>query len=244
MQQLIKLSEIEVINYPSGFERRFLFPDIKRNMDICVEVDHYPSFLLEMLALLSTHIDRTRTNDFKSKLVIPYMPYGREDKTYGNIKSPLWFVRDMLLGYQRIYTADPHSGKVLNVFKGIKDLRLFEIDIFEKQKSAIEIANPKYLVAPDKGSEEKISWLADKLNLGFIKCKKTRDAQTGKLSGFQVLRSIEPNSPCLIVDDICDGGGTFLGLADKLKEAGAGNLSLLVTHGIFSKGKELSLIHI
>jgi ribose-phosphate pyrophosphokinase len=44
---------------------------------------------------------------------------------------------------------------------------------------------------------------------------------------------------CLIVDDICDGGATFVALARKLREAGAIEVSLFVTHGIFSKGKDL-----
>jgi len=38
------------------------------------------------------------------------------------------------------------------------------------------------------------------------------------------------------VDDICDGGGTFIGLAKALKQKNAGNLYLAVSHGIFSKG--------
>ena len=42
----------------------------------------------------------------------------------------------------------------------------------------------------------------------------------------------------LIVDDICDGGGTFLGLAQELKAKNAGNLYLAVSHGIFSRGFE------
>ncbi len=41
----------------------------------------------------------------------------------------------------------------------------------------------------------------------------------------------------LVVDDICDGGGTFLGLADKFwKQTSISTLDLYVTHGIFSKG--------
>jgi ribose-phosphate pyrophosphokinase len=38
------------------------------------------------------------------------------------------------------------------------------------------------------------------------------------------------------VDDICDGGGTFIGLVDALKKKNAGDLYLAVSHGIFSKG--------
>jgi len=40
----------------------------------------------------------------------------------------------------------------------------------------------------------------------------------------------------LIVDDICDGGGTFLGLGEELKKKNAGPLFLAISHGIFSKG--------
>jgi len=45
----------------------------------------------------------------------------------------------------------------------------------------------------------------------------------------------------LIVDDICDGGGTFLGLAEELKECNSGDLYLAVSHGIFSKGSQTLL---
>ena len=40
-----------------------------------------------------------------------------------------------------------------------------------------------------------------------------------------------------MVDDICDGGGTFLGLADALAACGAGPLTLAVTHGLFTRGR-------
>ena len=49
---------------------------------------------------------------------------------------------------------------------------------------------------------------------------------------------------CLIVDDICDGGGTFIPLAKKLKNAGAKTVTLYVTHGIFSKGLDPLKEHI
>ena len=42
----------------------------------------------------------------------------------------------------------------------------------------------------------------------------------------------------LIVDDLCDAGGTFIGSAQVLRDAGARSVSLYVTHGVFSKGVE------
>lgn len=102
------------------------------------------------------------------------------------------------------------------------------------------------LVSPDAGSNKKIKDLAISLaknNWVFdvIKCDKTRDTSTGKLTGFEVYSEHLGSYPTIIVDDICDGGGTFIGLAEELKSKVAGDLYLIVSHGIFSKGfKELS----
>jgi ribose-phosphate pyrophosphokinase len=76
-----------------------------------------------------------------------------------------------------------------------------------------------------------------------VYCNKKRDPETGKLDGFSIY-DYDPNpnsngTELLIVDDICDGGGTFVGLAKKLREAGAKKVHLFVTHGIFSKGVPL-----
>jgi ribose-phosphate pyrophosphokinase len=71
-----------------------------------------------------------------------------------------------------------------------------------------------------------------------VECSKSRDVKTGKLTGFKVYAEDLEGKDCLIVDDICDGGGTFIGLAGELKKKNAGNLYLAVTHGIFSKGFE------
>ena len=63
-----------------------------------------------------------------------------------------------------------------------------------------------------------------------------RDVKTGKLTGFTAYANDLKNQICVIVDDICDGGGTFLGLAQELKNKNAGDIILIVSHGIFSKG--------
>lgn len=66
----------------------------------------------------------------------------------------------------------------------------------------------------------------------FAHCQKKRSVTTGKLEGFEV-PDVASAYPAIIIDDICDGGATFLGIA---KQCGATNLALYVTHGIFSKG--------
>jgi hypoxanthine phosphoribosyltransferase len=84
-----------------------------------------------------------------------------------------------------------------------------------------------------------------------IQALKDRDSSTGKLSNFRFtdesydviynLPAKEENYKVLVVDDICDGGGTFIPIVNNLKEAFCEidekvEVDLYVTHGIFSKG--------
>ncbi len=102
------------------------------------------------------------------------------------------------------------------------------------------IGKPVVLVSPDGGALKKIYKLSEHLaGMPVVECGKTRDVLTGKLSGFKVYADNLDGASCLVVDDICDGGGTFTGLAEALKSKGAGQLFLAVSHGIFSKGVDV-----
>jgi ribose-phosphate pyrophosphokinase len=74
--------------------------------------------------------------------------------------------------------------------------------------------------------------VADKLNVPLIVARKERNFETGALRSYD-LPKLDPTKRHLVVDDICDGGGTFALLAQA---AGVpkSQLALWVTHGIFS----------
>jgi len=92
------------------------------------------------------------------------------------------------------------------------------------------------LVSPDKGA---FQWL-NRIMSVIVKCSKVREMATGKLSGFKIEKpELVNGEDVLIADDLCDGGGTFVGLAKELKKAGAQKIILYVSHGIFSKGLPL-----
>ncbi|MEZ4933480.1 MAG: phosphoribosyltransferase family protein [Saprospiraceae bacterium] len=101
-----------------------------------------------------------------------------------------------------------------------------------------KINNPNIcLVAPDAGAAKKLHSLAQQINISeIISCEKTRDVSNGKLSGFKVHATDLKNKTCLIIDDICDGGNTFIGIAKELKNKNAGFIYLAISHGIFSDG--------
>ncbi|MFY7909906.1 MAG: phosphoribosyltransferase family protein, partial [Emticicia sp.] len=105
------------------------------------------------------------------------------------------------------------------------------------QKVVTQIGTNLKLISPDGGALKKIYKVAEYLGgIEVVEASKSRDVKTGKLTGFKVYHDDLEGSDCLIVDDICDGGGTFIGLADELKKKNSGKLYLAISHGIFSKG--------
>lgn len=99
------------------------------------------------------------------------------------------------------------------------------------------------VLLPDEGAQARYQlpkeipgYSRNIVNIKTLFCSKVRDPETGKLSGFTIPEAYEfEYRDCLIVDDICDGGGTFLGIAEKLAPLNL-ETSMYVTHGIFSKG--------
>lgn len=152
-------------------------------------------------------------------------------------------------------------ASMLNTIKGIKNLRILDAhspETFTQLPTATPL-HPDALVAyaikhltqqhnaapviviPDAGAVPRTSAILARLGTknSTAQCSKKRDSQTGKLSGFQFDAGDVNGKVALIVDDICDGGGTFAGIATLLRAQGATHVYLCVTHGIFSKGIEI-----
>ncbi|WP_431164965.1 ribose-phosphate diphosphokinase [Tenacibaculum halocynthiae] len=173
-------------------------------------------------------------------LVLPYFPAARQDRlmTSGEPLSVKVYAEVInSQNYQSVTVFDPHSEvtpALLNNCKVIDNYKFIEL-------VTNKLSDELILISPDGGALKKIYKVASYLqNYEVVECSKSRDLKTGKLSGFKVYAEDLKGKDCLLVDDICDGGGTFLGLAQELKAKNAGNLYLAVSHGIFSNGfKEL-----
>ncbi|MNR04820.1 Ribose-phosphate pyrophosphokinase 2 [compost metagenome] len=175
------------------------------------------------------------------KLFVPYFPAARQDrvmipgepltvKVYADIINAL--------GLDNVTVFDPHSEVTPAL---LNNCTVIPNHVFI-QKVVAQIGEAVKLISPDGGALKKIYKVSEFLGGGeVVECSKSRDVKTGKLSGFKVYADDLKGADCLIVDDICDGGGTFIGLAEELKNKNAGHLYLAISHGIFSKGfSELS----
>lgn len=196
-----------------------------------------------MVLLLIT--DALRRMGVKSILLnLPYVPYARQDRmcNLGEAHSLKVFANLInSQNYDQVTVFDPHSDVVEALFNNVKVVSNHEF-VFNTIRLGWT-KDPIVLVAPDAGAYKKIYYLGKFLaekGYGFdiVTCNKERDTKTGAITNFSVGATDLSGKRCIIVDDICDAGGTFLGLADALRAVNAGSLELIVSHGIFSKGFE------
>ena len=181
-----------------------------------------------------------RTGGMRSVLVLPYLPGARADRgTPLGAKVYADFINS--LGIDQIFTVDPHSDVAPSHYDRLTIVPLDKLPVWDMP------ATRRYdgVIVPDLGARKRAEAVAAKLNVPVYQGMKHRDFKTGALSGFsceelpKAVSTVEEfrRSRFLIVDDICDGGGTFLGLADELQKQKINkeNLGLWVTHGIFSQ---------
>lgn len=165
---------------------------------------------------------------------IPYFPAARQDKTDGRAALSL-AVNGRLFGATPIRVFDPHSVKLLEHVKVARAYMPADLDLPIKP----DVVG---VIAPDEGARARAVHFRDRFYPAATieLATKRRDPQTGALSNYQ-LPALTRAGRYIIVDDICDGGGTFNLLAEAFTRrtaelTGACALDLFVSHGIFSKG--------
>lgn len=176
-------------------------------------------------------------------LHIEYLPNARADRVFKPGDAfPLYsflFMLDKVIEsyYNYCFVHDVHNPE--GVFRNYPNItNIPAVDLWaERLKGKYDL-----MIIPDKGAVERCSQLADALGIPTIQGFKKRDLETGQIVEIGLE---EPNTKfdtaprVLIFDDICDGGGTFIPLADQAIAMGAETVDLAVTHGIFAKGLDI-----
>lgn len=164
-------------------------------------------------------------------LILPYIPGARQDRTNvsGDVLFTAWSVCDMVnqRGFDQVLVLDPHSNVVTDLLNNVVEYPLENV-------ARRMWGGYTGVIAADRGGKRRAERVASALSLPIFYGEKHRDVATGKLSGFSV-EVLPQGGHFLVVDDICDGGGTFLGLGEQIAAQGC-FADLFVTHGIFSKG--------
>ena len=189
------------------------------------------------IAMAKDALERVVGKDRPIHLFIPYFPYSRQDRVCdGGEAFSLKVVADYInnLGFDSVIVADPHSLVTEALIDNIRVISQF--DIFQKWEDLkVRVFDGLQFVSPDAGSNKKTSEIAGYFgHTEFIRADKLRDLTNGKIKEIKVYADDLQGRDVIIADDICEKGGTFIGLTKELKRLGAGKVILYVTHGIFS----------
>lgn len=180
------------------------------------------------LVFLKGHLDDLNV---KSNLIIGYMPYSRMDRTEGITVFTLKHFCRLInnLKFEEVSIYEPHSDVCVALLDRVKVINMSQNLV----KTALEKINKDneviYLVYPDAGAAKRYSKQIkyDKV----LTANKERDFKTGRIKKLDINGTIEnKNFKAVIVDDLCSKGGTFILTAEKLKEMGANEIYLVVTH--------------
>ncbi len=177
--------------------------------------------------------DLLESKNIRSELYLPYLPYGRQDKEVSN--SSTFALRTFAkllnsLNFNKIKILDPHSSKAFEFIDHV-----VEVYPVKQLHKIVEEIKPGVLCYPDKGALEKYDKISSYKMYRYIYGEKVRDQLTGNITSYKVIGDYKDKT-VLIIDDICDGGMTFILLAKELLNQGIKEVNLFVTHGLFTKG--------
>ncbi len=186
--------------------------------------------LMELLLMIDA---ARRASAYKVVPVIPYYGYARQDrKDKPRVAIGSKLVANMLVaaGADRIITMDLHAPQIQGYF----DIPVDHLDssaIFIPYIENLKLENLTF-AAPDVGSANRIREISSYFNAEMVICDKHRK-RANEIASMVVIGDVTDRDVVLI-DDICDTGGTLAKAAGLLKDKGARSVRALCTHPVLS----------
>src|SRR5205809_5939550 len=217
----------------SDGEFNFQIEENVRGADVFIVQPTCPptdAYLMELLVMLDAF---RRSSAERLTAVVPYYGYGRSDKKdRPRVPIAAKLVANLLrtAGADRILTMDLHAAQIQGFFDIPVD-HLYAAPIVVEYFKNNPIENLS-VVAPDTGGAERARAYAKRLNAGLALCDKRRE-RPNEADVMNIVGDVKGKN-CLIIDDMCDTGGTICKVAEALHKAGANEVYACFTHGVLS----------
>jgi len=186
--------------------------------------------LMELLVMLDAF---RRSSAERVTAVIPYYGYARSDKKdRPRVPISAKLVANLIntAGADRLLTMDLHAAQIQGFFDIPVD-HLYSAPVMIGYYQQNTMPNLT-VVAPDTGGAERARAYAKRLDAELALCDKRRE-KANVAEVMNVVGDVEGRS-CLIVDDMCDTGGSLTKVAKALKDAGAERIHACFTHPVLS----------
>ena len=228
-----KLVNSSIRNFADGEIYIELNENIRGNSIFIIQSISSPANdnLMELLLC----IDALKRSSAKNiTAVIPYFGYARQDrKVVPRTSISAKLVSNLITkaGADRVVTVDLHAGQIQGFFDIPVD-NLFSTPIFARHVKKNIKSKSIVCVAPDVGGTERARALGKILNVGLAIVDKRRP-KPGQSQVMNIIGEVKGKT-CIIVDDIIDSGGTIVNAAKALKNRGAKEVYVYITHGVLS----------
>lgn len=191
------------------------------------------NWLMEMLIMVDA---LKRASAKRISVVVPFYPYGRQDKKHGG-REPISarLVADLFrtAGADRLMTVDLHTSQIQGFFDGPVD-HLFALHLLADYLESCIDTRTATIVAPDAGRVRVAERWTDRLGCPLAIIHKRRDPRVpNEVKVSEVVGEVEDRT-CIIVDDMIDTAGTIVKASEALYANGASNVIAAATHGILS----------
>lgn len=186
--------------------------------------------LMELLLMIDA---AKRASAYKVIAVLPYYGYARQDrKDRPRVAIGSKLVANMLVaaGADRVITMDLHAPQIQGYF----DIPVDHLDshaVFIPYIEKLRLENLTF-AAPDVGATNRIREIASYFNADMVICDKHRK-RANEIASMRLIGEVEDRN-VVIIDDICDTGGTLAKCASLIKEKGAKSVRALITHPLLS----------
>lgn len=171
--------------------------------------------------------------------IIPYYGYARQDrKTAPQVPISASDIAMMLEdgGVDHVIAVDLHCGQIQGFFHDVPVDNLYASKIFVPYFASKELTNP-VILSPDAGGVDRAKRFKERLaeqgvetSFGIIIKQR---ASAGVVGQMDLVGDVE-GCDVIIVDDLCDTGGTLARAAEELKAFGARRVFACITHPVFS----------
>lgn len=141
------------------------------------------------------------------------------------------------LGYKWCSILEPHSNRTIKLLDCDTIMYINNEEYLKFDPDDWRVYNNYLVVYPDKGAYERYSGTA----YSVVSAEKVRNSETGQIESIKITNPElfeDNNKPLIVIDDLCDAGGTFVGLAKEIRKYTDKELNIFITHMVNRKGIE------